>query len=231
MKRIEKRPVIIALSFLAVTLLIISAILIFISFNLDNEDKKEENGIIIIDTDGDGVADEIDPHPNDATDTDNDGWSDDYENVISHTNASYPDTDGDGFLDPDDPDPLEKAKFGDENSTDSNINENITLSSINELIDNPDRYVNAFINVSINVSRVEYFNENDSFPYNHMWTIYDFEGNSISILSLNQMSLTQAINHTLEMGGYWKREDTPSKNVTVPFYYFELWFNHLKDIE
>jgi PKD repeat protein len=54
---------------------------------------------LVIDTDNDGVADEIDPNPDSSVDTDNDGLSDDYENVITKTEPTSPDSDNDGFDD------------------------------------------------------------------------------------------------------------------------------------
>jgi hypothetical protein len=57
---------------------------------------------IWLDADEDGVPDSEDPNPDDATDTDNDGWSDDYENIISLTEPDDPDTDGDLVADPQD---------------------------------------------------------------------------------------------------------------------------------
>jgi hypothetical protein len=53
----------------------------------------------LIDSDGDGVPDIDDPHPNNATDTDGDTLPDDYETEVIHTNHTNIDTDGDGWMD------------------------------------------------------------------------------------------------------------------------------------
>jgi hypothetical protein len=63
---------------------------------------------VLIDSDDDGVPDIRDPHPNSSYDMDGDGWSDDYEDVISFTDYANSDTDGDNYtdsidLDPNDP--------------------------------------------------------------------------------------------------------------------------------
>ncbi|UCH88876.1 MAG: hypothetical protein JSV49_11660 [Thermoplasmata archaeon] len=58
-----------------------------------------------VDSDDDGVPDKIDPFPNTNVDTDGDGWADDYETIISHTNSSNIDTDHDEVIDSKDPDP------------------------------------------------------------------------------------------------------------------------------
>jgi hypothetical protein len=61
----------------------------------------------IQDSDYDGVPDFFDPNPQYAYDSDGDGLADDYEIVISGTNATLPDTDGDGWMDADDIAPLD----------------------------------------------------------------------------------------------------------------------------
>ncbi|MCK5561435.1 MAG: hypothetical protein KAJ51_12605, partial [Thermoplasmata archaeon] len=61
----------------------------------------------IIDTDDDGVPDEIDPNPNQYNDSDFDNWSDDYEDVISKTDKYNWDTDGDNYSDSEDVAPLD----------------------------------------------------------------------------------------------------------------------------
>jgi hypothetical protein len=58
------------------------------------------------DLDNDGVLDDLDPNPDSALDTDSDGWSDDYELVITHTSPKQADSDGDGASDPNDFAPL-----------------------------------------------------------------------------------------------------------------------------
>lgn len=60
-----------------------------------------------IDSDVDGVPDELDPNPYLNEDSDFDGWSDDFEDVISKTNKSNSDTDSDGYIDSQDLAPLD----------------------------------------------------------------------------------------------------------------------------
>jgi hypothetical protein len=63
------------------------------------------------DTDGDNVPDSLDPNPNQNIDTDTDGLSDDYEDVISKTDKNNLDTDGDGYNDKLDAFPLDPTKW------------------------------------------------------------------------------------------------------------------------
>lgn len=51
------------------------------------------------DSDRDGVPNVLDPHPNNKIDTDDDGLSDDFEEIISNTAKTSKDTDDDGFDD------------------------------------------------------------------------------------------------------------------------------------
>ena len=66
----------------------------------------------IDDFDSDGVTNDLDPNPYINKDSDSDGLSDDYEEVISGTNLTNSDTDGDGYDDgleiEKDTDPLDK---------------------------------------------------------------------------------------------------------------------------
>jgi hypothetical protein len=54
------------------------------------------------DTDGDGVPDNQDPNPESNIDSDFDGWSDDYEKIISGTDWTNADSDGDDLTDSED---------------------------------------------------------------------------------------------------------------------------------
>ena len=56
----------------------------------------------IVDSDGDGVPDNVDPNPNLFIDTDGDTLSDDYEQMVSKTDIYSIDTDGDGWTDSED---------------------------------------------------------------------------------------------------------------------------------
>jgi len=75
----------------------------------DNGTPEKE----FIDTDGDGLEDELDPNPFLNIDTDQDGLSDDLEDYdgLDKTN---PDTDGDGFKDGEDKYPLDPNRFRDD---------------------------------------------------------------------------------------------------------------------
>jgi hypothetical protein len=61
------------------------------------------------DMDDDGVPDHEDPNPQDASDSDGDGWPDDYEVVVSSTDPGNPDTDGDLVVDGQDIAPLDPS--------------------------------------------------------------------------------------------------------------------------
>lgn len=63
------------------------------------------------DYDADNVPDYLDPNPFQNIDTDADGLSDDYEDVISGTDKNDPDTDGDGYIDSEDAYPLDPNRF------------------------------------------------------------------------------------------------------------------------
>ncbi|WP_455392168.1 PKD domain-containing protein [[Eubacterium] cellulosolvens] len=71
----------------------------------DNDHNEDSESKIInivqkgADSDNDGVADEIDPNPYIFTDLDEDGLSDDYEEIILGTDPSDRDTDNDGWDD------------------------------------------------------------------------------------------------------------------------------------
>ncbi|WP_449602705.1 Ig-like domain-containing protein [Paenibacillus sp. Marseille-Q9583] len=105
----------------------------------DNDGLTDEQEIVLgtdpkkADTDGDGINDKDDPFPTDATkpgkvgdeldtdgdgipdsldpDDDNDGLTDEQENVLG-TNPKHPDSDHDGINDKDDPFPTDAAKPG-----------------------------------------------------------------------------------------------------------------------
>ena len=70
------------------------------------------------DSDNDFVPDEIDPHPFEKLDTDGDGLSDDYEEIIKKTNKTLRDSDGDGWDDKAEidngTDPLNSADYPEE---------------------------------------------------------------------------------------------------------------------
>ena len=71
------------------------------------EDSKSKTIFVIhegLDSDSDGVVNELDPNPYIYEDTDKDGLSNDYEIVISKTDPGNKDTDGDGWDDGDEVD-------------------------------------------------------------------------------------------------------------------------------
>ena len=71
-----------------------------------NNNSKNEIDNRFKDKDKDGVSDSLDPYPDKNIDTDNDGLSDDWENVFLKTDINKIDTDGDGWNDLKDVEPL-----------------------------------------------------------------------------------------------------------------------------
>ncbi|MCK5559421.1 MAG: PQQ-binding-like beta-propeller repeat protein [Thermoplasmata archaeon] len=63
------------------------------------------------DSDGDGVPDNLDPHPESNVDTDKDYLPDDYELVITGTDPNNSDTDSDGVNDKNDYYPLDPTRY------------------------------------------------------------------------------------------------------------------------